>query len=388
MNFRLLTVAPFFPPFVGGLSNHVFKINTNLAKLGIDITIVKPKHSTDKGSKKNPLFTIYKINSIYLPGWPYSTLKSVSIPIDLGHRIDSIIRNGSFDLVHVHGHHFPISWIALNSAKKYSIPTILTLHGMWALKPNLVGGKSRIEEYFNKYIFKKVLSKSDAVIGLTNQVTNYAKQYENKIVKNFVIPNGVDTEIYQNNLSKKQDFRKKYGLAPSSKVIFFCGRLEEVKGIIEFSKAIKKIIQENQIEILIAGSGSLEKFVNDNLKHFKNVHIMGLHDPDKIHELYIASDIYIIPSKFEGLPLTIIEAMNAGLHIIYTPVGGIPDVMKNYSRKTVLNEVSVSEIAKVIQKVISSSEQENLEHALKYAKEFDWKKITQDTVSVYKELIH
>jgi len=239
--FRILTVTPFFPPDGGGLPNHVFKINTILAKRGNDVSIIAPKHLGHSKFQKYENFRVYRINSIYLPGWPYSTLKSISIPLDFGRKINSIIQKEKFDIVHVHGHHYPISWMAINSAKKQGMPIILTMHGMWSLNPNTLGGKSRLEEFFNTNKFRKILSKINALIGQTSQIVNYAKKYETTTIKHFVIPNGVDTEIYSENYGKKIEFRKKFGLDASSKVILFATRLEEVKGTIEFTSAVEKI---------------------------------------------------------------------------------------------------------------------------------------------------
>ena len=386
--YKILTVAPFFPPDKsGGLVNHIVNINTKLMEKGHDVTIIAPKHIADKRNLKSEKFKVHRINSIFLPGWPYSTLKSFSIPIDLGRNIDSIIKNGDFDIVHAHGHHFPISWKAIDSASKRGIPAILTLHGMWALNPNVLGGRSGWEEYFNKHKFKKILSKTNAVIGLTDKIINYAKKYESKPVKHYIIPNGVNTQKYQKNIQRKTEFRKKYGLNQSSKVIFFGSRFEDVKGIVEFVQVIKSFPQKNNVEFLIAGSGTKEKFVHETLQNLQNVHILGWQAPDIMHELYIASDVCVIPSKFEGLPLALMEAMNAGLHILYTEVGGIPDIIKDYKEKTLLSEVSVPLFRDMLLKIISKSDLKADEESLSYARQFDWENIVDKTCQVYQNVL-
>jgi len=386
--YKILTVAPFFPPDKsGGLVNHIVNINTKLMEKGYDVTIIAPKHIVDKRNLKSEKFKVHRINSIFLPGWPYSTLKSFSFPIDFGSGMDSIIKNGDFDIVHAHGHHFPVSWKAIDSASKRGIPAVLTLHGMWALNPNVLGGRSKWEEYFNKHKFKKILSKTNAVIGLTDEIINYAKKYESKPIKHYIIPNGVDTQKYQKNMQRKSEFRKKYGLNQSSRVIFFGNRFEDVKGIVEFTKVIKSFPRANDVEFLIAGGGSREKFVHNTLQNLKNVHILGWQAPDIMHELYIASDVCVIPSKFEALPLALMEAMNAGLHIVYTEVGGILDIIKNYNAKTLLPQVSVPLFKEVLLKIISNTFEKANETSLSYARQFDWKKIVDDTLLVYENCI-
>lgn len=386
--YKILTVTPFFPPDIsGGLVNHVVNININSAKLGNDISIIAPKHLRDKIHLSHENFKhVFRINSIYLLGWPYSTLRSMSFPLDFGLKIESIIRKGNFDIVHVHGHHYPISYLAIKSAHRHGIPTVLTLHGMYALNPNVLGGRSRIEDFFNKYAFRNILSKANAVIGPTEQITNYAKQFSKENVKHYTIPNGTNTNIYKENLGRKKEYRQKYNIGQDSKVVFFCGRFEEVKGIIEFANALKYVIKNKQVEVLIVGGGSLEYLIRSILHGVNRIHILKWQPPDKIHELYIASDIFVIPSKFEALPLTIIEAMNAGLHIAYTPVGGIPDILKEYSEKTILTEGSSNEIQSVLTTLVSHFSITNKMHdSLIYAQKFDWHHITIETSKVYAE---
>jgi len=319
-NYKILTVTPFFPPEVGGITNHVLNLNTRLAKLGDNITIVTPKWFHHKISSHTDFNEVFRINSVYLPGWPYPTLRSVSIPIDFGIKLESIIRKGNFDFIHVHGHHYPISWMAINFAHKHGIPSVLTLHGMYALNPNVLGGRSRIEDFFNRHLFTKILSKTTAVIGLTAQLTNYAKQFGKESIKYFTIPNGADTARYIENMKRKNEFREKYKIDKDHIVILFCGRFEQVKGIIEFTNAAKNIVRTKGVEVVIVGGGSLESFVRSILKCIDGIHLLGWQPAENIHELFIASDIFVIPSNFEALPLTVIEAMNAGLHIVYTPV--------------------------------------------------------------------
>src|SRR5919112_5125857 len=97
-NFKTLHVTPFFPPDRGGIANFVSDLCQSLGKQGNNIAIIAPKRINSKiplayDSSKN----IIRINCIFLPGWPYPTLRSVSIPIDLGLKLDSLIQKGYFD---------------------------------------------------------------------------------------------------------------------------------------------------------------------------------------------------------------------------------------------------------------------------------------------------
>jgi len=257
---------------------------------------------------------------------------------------------------------------------------------MYSLNPNVMGGKTVIEQLINKYFLKKIFSNINAVIGLTDQVTNYARIFCNQSAKFFTIPNGVDVELYKENMNSKNEFRQQFNIGANSIVILFLGRLEQVKGIIEFAHAVKNLVKNKKIEILIVGGGTLENKVKSILKGIERIHILPWQPVENIHQFYIASDIFVLPSKFEGVPLTIIEAMNAGLHIVYTPVGGIPEFIHDYSRKTQLNAITSEEIQNILSEIISHfSSTKNIENSLNYARKFDWKNLAHETIKVFEE---
>jgi len=388
--YNILSVTPSFPPDVGGIADMVLNHNINLVKQGHEISVIAPKHVGENVPKLDIFpHKIFRINSIFLPGWPYSTLSSISFPIDLGLQIKSIMRKGNFDIVHVHAQHFPIAWITINAAHKLNLPCVLTSHGMWALNPNVMGGKTRIEDYFNKLIYSKLLKKTNAVIGLTNEITDFAKQLGDKNKKYFTISNGANTTIYKENIKRKKEYREEYKLDQESKIILFRGRFEEVKGIIEFVKAAKNIVKNKQIEVIIVGGGTLEDKVKSILKETERIHLFSWQPVKDIHKLNIASDIFVLPSKFEGVPLTMIEVMNAGLHIVYTPVGGIPEFIEGYPRKTLLKNGTSEEIQKVLNEVISQfSSTLGIDESINYARKFDWKNLAEETTKVYSECLN
>jgi len=333
-SYRILQVTPFFPPDRGGIANHASNLCSKLTLLGHRVSVVSPKRWGINISLESNDQTVFRLPSFYLPGWPYPTLRSVSVPLDFGRKLDSIIRTGKFDIIHAHGHHYPITWMAIASASKYDLPCVLTLHGMFALNPTVFGGKTMLETLFNKYAFTKILAKVNAVIGLTRQVTEYAMAFGERSTKYSTIPNGVDTDKYKENLKRKKAFRKKYNLDENNIVILFCGRFERVKGAMEFATAISNIVNKTPtgLQIVMVGEGSLESKLKSIVDGLHQIQVLSWRPAEEIHELYIASDIFVIPSRFEALPIAMIEAMNAGLHVIYTAVGGIPDVLENCAK--------------------------------------------------------
>lgn len=393
-NYRILQVSPFFPPDVGGISSHVYNLSVNLTKYGDSIFIATPKrflHGRKEVSNLDQQHILH-MNSIYLLGWGrYATMRNVSFPIDFGNRLRSIIRKGNFDAIHIHGIHYPTSWIAINAAYNHGVPSVVTVHGTYGLNPRrILDGKTMLEEWMYKHLFVKLLSKTNVIIGPTNKIIKFVKDLGVKSDNYFTVPNGIDTSKYIENLTTKKVYRDKYNINQDAIVILFRGRFEHIKGILEFAEAIKNVLKhtDKRVEVVIVGSGSLESRVHSILQHVERVQIFNWQPQEEIHELYIASDIYVIPSLSEGQGITVIEAMNACLHIVYSPVGGVPETLQGYTLKTILREVSSEEIGRVLISLLESSRSEfNLADSISYARSFDWKNTSLEIRKVYSGIV-
>ena len=120
------------------------------------------------------------------------------------------------------------------------------------------------------------------------------KKLESNPAKYFTIPAGVNTNVYKENIMKKNEYRIKYNLHHDSIVILFRGRFEHVKGIIEFANAVKNIIKYNnkKVEIVLVGEGSLDYYVQSILHDIDGVHLLKW-QPYIIYMNYILQLIYL-----------------------------------------------------------------------------------------------
>ncbi len=386
---RILHVTPFYPPAIGGISNFVFNMCKYLNKFNIDIHIITSRNIIDHNNcETRKSDKIIKIKAIHFLGWPYSTLRNFSFPADMGYKLDSIIKQGDFDVVHVHGHHYPLCWIALHSAHKNKIPTVLSLHGTYALNPKKLGGKSLIEDLFNKYLFKSILLKSNFVTGGTNQVIEYARKYSSSYNKFRIVPAGVDSNIFRSNLHRKKEYRENLKIDQTKIVILFVGRFDESKGALNFARAAVLLLSanENKFEVIMVGKGKLEHKIKLVAQGIKGIQILDWQPAESIHEIYIAADLFILPSKFEALPLTILEAMAANLHIIYANVGGVDDILQGYTKKNMLKSIAPEEISRACLTLYDNGIITSNESSTNYALSFDWQYIARTMYDVYNDI--
>ena len=150
---KALIVSPFYPPDIGGISSHVEQLATRLASREWDVRVIacSKKQMADRryGNLK-----VERVRAIYLPQWPLQTLGSFSVPIGFSRKFSQCISDFEPDLVHLHGHHYPITWLGAALAHSRKVPTLLTLHGLYALNPYRPYGRSFVEEVFNRTIFR------------------------------------------------------------------------------------------------------------------------------------------------------------------------------------------------------------------------------------------
>jgi glycosyltransferase involved in cell wall biosynthesis len=111
--------------------------------------------------------------------------------------------------------------------------------------------------------------------------------------------------------------------------ILFLGAINEEKGVPVLLRALRKIDEDLEWSVTLAGEGDIEgmKHLCLDLGLLNRVKFMGWQDPAGVRRLLASSTILVLPSSAEGMPISIIEGMAAGLAIVTTPVGAIPDII-------------------------------------------------------------
>lgn len=161
-------------------------------------------------------------------------------------------------------------------------------------------------------------------------------------------------------------------------LFFYAGRLSHVKNI---GPMIEAVIQyEKDCSLLIAGDGeerlALEKLTGDS----KRIHFAGAVTPDKVQEFMAETDILIMNSVFEGIPMTILEAISNGMPVITTNVGGIKEVLR-YGEDSIVTDGSVASIHVAMDGIIEDYEKYSKE-AYETSLSFDYRKVNKKVFDV------
>lgn len=144
-----------------------------------------------------------------------------------------------------------------------------------------------------------------------------------------VIPNGVPVEGIRAALPERDLVRKELHLG-SDFVLLFVGRVTEDKGLRTLLSAFEAVRDGGAaVRLLLVGPvdsgvrGEIDRVSSHSLAG--TLFVLGPRDPP--YRFFAAADAFVLPSHREGLPLSLLEAMAAGLPVIATRVGGIPEVV-------------------------------------------------------------
>lgn len=173
-----------------------------------------------------------------------------------------------------------------------------------------------------------------------------------------VIPNSVDIRRYSQAVDRNR-IRSDLGLSAEHQVFAIVATFKKQKGHKYLLEATASLIQEHpNIRLLLIGDGELrnelENQVHD-LELSRNVMFLGLRTD--VPKLLAASDYYILPSLWEGLPVSLVEAMACGLPIIATRVSGTKDVMLHQQTGLLVSPGDAKELGEAILYLLSHPDQ-------------------------------
>jgi glycosyltransferase involved in cell wall biosynthesis len=127
------------------------------------------------------------------------------------------------------------------------------------------------------------------------------------------------------------DFRKSLGIGEKEKLVGIVARLADVKDHDTFIDAAQIVLKEEKgVRFLIVGDGPQRKYIENKIREKKlegNIHVLGY--VPNLDIIWFQLDIFVLTSISEGFPLSILEALGAGIPVVASCVGGIPEIVKN-----------------------------------------------------------
>jgi len=235
-------------------------------------------------------------------------------------RLARLLRRERVDLLHAH--QYTPFFYALTSRLGRKVPVLFTEHGRHV--PDYPRRKRMMAN-------RLLLGRCDRVIGVGQSVRQALIANEGIPAERVsVIYNGIDTNAFSNGFHERARLRREIGIDPGDLVIVQVARLDYLKDHVTAVRSLKRVVaQRLDAHLVLIGEGPEQEKTEAEVRRCnlaRHVHFLGLRSD--VGRLLHAADLFLLTSISEGIPLTVIEAMSAGLPVVATRVGGLAEIVE------------------------------------------------------------
>ena len=355
---RVLVLSHLFPdPTDPTLGIYVLGQMRALRNLGTELSAIAPRPWVPPFFRSLPRFRrstsvhrrlrydgfAVEYPQLFLPGGRFFYLYGWLYYMQCRHLLRRELLKGRIDLIHAHTI-MPDGFAAVLLGAEFKLPVVCTLHGS---DLNLMPHLNRLNRWATKWALQRV----DHLIAVSDDMRQkiYALSGRSDVK---VIYNGADPDIF--TFRPKMEARQALGLPAAQKIVLFVGRLVAVKAL-EALLAAVALPSAGDIVLYLVGEGecraSLEALAG-SLGVLQRCHFIGRRTHEEVAQWLSAADCLVLPSKSEGMPTILIEAMLCRTPIVATRVGGVPEIVRDGETGLLVPYGNVSAMADAIEKVL------------------------------------
>jgi teichuronic acid biosynthesis glycosyltransferase TuaC len=331
-----------------------------LASNGIQVTVIAPLPYSNKWIEKLiPRLKNYHLLprkekrngvTIYRPRYLPITNKFGFKKIAMNYATRRLIKKIRPDIIDFRNS-FPSSPygdVVMKNSLENQIPYIYTINGE---EYPISGARKSDIYYLSQYIKHSVASfaVSSSIISSIHTQTGYNLS---------LMTHPINLPLNLNYTDNKKDIRSKLHLDPNMRYILFAGAISNQKGVDILLESFR-LLGLNDTKLILIGPldySSQYSFNDNEIYH-------GIQNQSVLYDYMKACDMFVFPSRNEGMPNVLKEAGAAGIPIIASNAGGIPDILDNGERGVVVGDTNASSYANAIKHVF-----DNYDEALMKAK--------------------
>jgi len=342
-----------FYPFIGGIGRYVYNIYLN--KNGKQLVFFSNRQNDLAGHfyLKNPLFF----------------LKNIGLSIVLNLTMNHIVKKHQLDQINIHSGPGGILFI-----RKPKIPVVITSHHTYhqEIQKASFNPLKRVYSFFEKLTYNNA---TKVICTLAENKSLLIEQYavsENKID---LIPCSIDPkQFYPLNIEK----------IPES--ILYIGRFDRRKGLEFLLDAFRLVAKKNnKSRLYLGGKGKELQKIKEAVRKYKidsHVIFLGFVPEKQLNEWYNKAQIVVLPSRFEGFGITLIEAIATGARVIGTNVDGIRSIIIDGKNGRLVEYGNVNRFVEIIHELLEQNDRQNTDMASKIREEYDSRKVSRDYIKL------
>jgi phosphatidylinositol alpha-mannosyltransferase len=365
-------VCPYDMDRGGGVQEHVLAQASELQKRGHNVSILTPK------TRHNVVGAPKAVKIIYL-GNSTKVRTPINTSLELGaslkrDAVDDVLAAEKFDLLHIHEPEVP--FLGAQIVAKATCPIVATFHAIHPETPF-----ARTLETVRIPYSRSIFTRLTELTAVSDAAAIFVRERTGRKVH--IIPNGIDL--------------KKYSFEPhvhtvEPKSIVYVGRLEKRKGVLYLIKAYAALAKKrDDICLQLAGDGELRDSLQEYVKNHKipRVDFLGFVSEAKKTELLHQATIFCSPALYgESFGIVLLEAMASGTVVVAGDNQGYAGVLAGTGRLSLVNPKQVSEFSRRLDVLLDDEglRQNWLDWAQKDVQQYDYPKVVDQYVSVYKQI--
>lgn len=337
---KVLFVSHEFPPIGGGGANACYYLAKGLCCWGHEVTVVTANY---KGLQPREIIEdveVIRVSAKRKYQEHCGFLEMLSYLIKAWPVVKGQEKLKKYDICLVF-FGIPSGPIGYLLKKKYDIPYIIRFGG-----GDIPGFQERFDKVYKLIapVIRVIWNHADRLVANSEGLRNLAYDfYDKKEIQ--IITNGVDTNFFMPRNEKHAGIE-----------LLFVSRLIERKGLQYFIPQMKDVIAncDTHIHLTVVGDGPYKPILEEmtwaeGIEEY--VSFEGYKNRDEIREYYQKADLFLLPSKKEGMPNVVLEAMACGLPIVMTPCEGNAELIRGNGKV-----VPYSQFAKEIIKICNDAE--------------------------------
>jgi glycosyltransferase involved in cell wall biosynthesis len=298
-------------------------------------------------------------------------------------RLVARLREVSATLIHVHSPE--VSVLAKIAAMVLRLPLLMTNH----LGPSEYFRGTTVTARLKKLVYLTLDSwlnfiRGTEIIFCSREVmTKEKRKFPYPAGRTHWVPNGIDAAGFSKELENRENYRQDFGLRQGSTVICFVGRDVEQKGLDVLLDAFKLTQNPGNVVLWVIGPDSAHFTEGTN----PNVIFWGRRED--IKRFLVAADIFTLPSRYEGMPIALMEAMATKLACVTTPVGENRSLIRHGENGLLVPVGDTKNLAKALSElVVDKSKRTRLgQQAFQTIKSFDVSVMTERTLATYSRMV-
>jgi glycosyltransferase involved in cell wall biosynthesis len=308
-----------------GVGRHVLDLCGHMRQAGLDVTVACPQ-VRERAMRDTAFVDRLRAAGVMVVDVPMRYgVHPLLDSRDYG-RLVRLMRYQDFDVVHAHSSKAGV--LGRLAAQRCRVPAVVYTPNAFAF----LGARDR----FRRWLYRSVeqwlgRTMTDMLICVSRSEMALARQWAIVPAGHSVtIENAIDASQYA-PASSLAEAKLALGLDPDRLVVGYVGRLAAQKGLEVLVQAAQRMLASSEgVQFLLVGEGELERATR------QMVQSLGLADHvwfpgyrTDIPRVLAALDVFVLPSLYEGMPYTLLEAMAAGRAIVATDVAGNRDLVRH-----------------------------------------------------------